>query len=332
MPTVKDIRNRKQNTLDSGLKQYAHQVVSSKEKVEDLGHTISSLISEHNKRHICIYASTCNHKELLHFVNGLQVFPKRRAEQILLLRRFRKGDVPVLLSDAVTGKMPEADAVIHFDLPKTPSVVLNRIKPTYCNIFFYSGKEKVYLAHLQNLMNTILINWELKSKEDNIKMFIDGFGDLTGGILPDNINIPVSTEISKNHEFLSSLMYLLYYKLARSRKQYLLYDPTFSVLKTRSHVETFLSERGISNYCGITLTEKGFCVESYDMLRLPLSYKSVKEMPHIRRIRDAVTRSYISSLEKKRRVFAMLRKHRERGVIRTLRRDLTLQSPRPRPG
>lgn len=72
------------------------------------------------------------------------------------------------------------------------------------------------------------------------------------------------------------------------------------MFKTRRDVEQFLSDRGIKAYNGIILTKKGFIVDSYEMLRLPLSHELAFELPSIKRLTKNVNSGCLTSTETKR--------------------------------
>ncbi|CDR93855.1 hypothetical protein, conserved [Babesia bigemina] len=213
-----------------------------------------------------------------------------------------------MLSDDDSGALPSPDTVVHFDLPKSPKALRGRCHPQHANIFFHLSHEKVLVAHLQNSLNCIMTKWQLPSKAEQAEAFLEHLATVVDSMHP----LPVSVEydstdkrdsqlvvhISDNDSTcraLSALLYFAYRKHAHSKKQYLLHDPGFERFKTRRDVEAYLSENGISNYMGITLTRRGFVVESYDMLRQPMVHGSTPQLSGIRRIRERVKSGYISS-------------------------------------
>lgn len=73
---------------------------------------------------------------------------------------------------------------MHFDLPKNLGAIHRRIKPQRANIFFYLNEERVYIAHLQNAFKTILANWELPSKKQQLESFVERFGEMIDNMPP----------------------------------------------------------------------------------------------------------------------------------------------------
>lgn len=207
---------------------------------------------------------------------------------------------------------------MHFDLPKNLGAIHRRIKPQRANIFFYLNEERVYIAHLQNAFKTILANWELPSKKQQLESFVERFGEMIDNMPPIDLNVKLGTTAQPKEELvlftkssyyyriLAALMYFIYRKLSQTRKQYLLYDPSFTKFKTRRDVEQFLSDSGITNYDGITLTKKGFVVDSYELLTLPLSHETVFEHPQIRQLRRKVNSGCISTHRRKQLVVHFL--------------------------
>ncbi|GBE60975.1 cytidylate kinase, putative [Babesia ovata] len=325
----------------SACTNYAHHVATLREKPEDLAQTIAKLFAERAGQKVCVYASNRNARVVLQASSSIQRFPEKRPEQVLMRRRFRKGNFVIMLSDDDVGTLPSPDTVVHYDLPKSPEVLRKRCQPQHANIFFYLSHEKVLVAHLQNSLNCIMTKWGLPSKSDQAEAFLDHLSTVVDSMQLLPVNVEHGDAGQRDSELvlfiflkhnvcsaLAALLYFAYRKHAHSKKQYLLHDPGFERFKTRRDVEQYLSENGISNYTGITLTRRGFVVESYDMLRHPIVHGSTPELPGIRRIRERVNSGYISSHKGKtlvgsltctmhrRKAFNILAKAHERKMIR----------------
>ncbi|GIX63540.1 U6 snRNA-associated sm-like protein Lsm3 [Babesia caballi] len=307
---------------------YAHHVASEREKPEDLAQTVAKVLAERVGSKVCVYASQRNAKQALQCSSigsrrgsrsgrsccGASGATASRAEHLA----FRRGNFAILLTDGVTGMLPVPDVVVHYDLPKSPEALKRRQRPQRANVFFYLSHERVLVAHLQHALNAVVEKWELPSRTQQAEAFLDKFGEVEGvQPLPPGVGIEGGSH--GDHEMLGALMYFVHRKHAHSKKQYLLHDPGFQRFRTRRDVEQYLSEKGVTNYTGIALSRRGFVVESYEMLRLPVVHEAAAELPGLRRIRRRVSAGCISSSAGKKRAFEILAKDHERKMIRAFR-------------
>eukprot|EP00371_Babesia_bovis_P003518 XP_001612165.1 hypothetical protein [Babesia bovis T2Bo] len=195
------------------------------------------------------------------------------------------------MTDTDRGKMPSPDVVVHYDLPRSVDVLHKRHGHQCCNIFFYYSHEKVLLAHLQNAMKNVLQKWEMPSRTVLADAFLSNFANAVDS-MP---KLPVDIPFNNDYRTLGAMLYFAYRKSIHNKKHYLLLDPGFQRFKTRHDVEQYLADCGITNYSGISLTKKGFVVETMELLHHPIIHGSSGISPGIRRIKQRVNKGLIRS-------------------------------------
>ncbi|GFE55102.1 DEAD DEAH box RNA helicase, putative [Babesia ovis] len=291
----------------------SYHVANIKEKPEDLAQAVAKLLSDGSR--ICVYAGIHHIKQCLQATGSLQRYPLRKPEQALMLRRFRKGQFAILMTDTDTGKLPSPDIVLHYDLPKTTALLHQRQRQQRCNVFFYLTHERVLLAHLQCHLGALMKKWELPSRTEQASAFLDNISNMVDTMNPLPVTIQFGTS---DYQLLGALLYMAYRKFAHRKKHYLLHDPGFQRFKTRRDVETFLADCGITSYGGITLTKKGFVIDSYDMLCHPMIHDTA-ELASIQQLRRRVQKGFIKSHQQRQSVFNKLARQEERRMVHLFR-------------
>ncbi|KAK2195327.1 hypothetical protein BdWA1_003002 [Babesia duncani] len=313
-------------TINAGVQNYGLMTLKTDDKIECLQQTLNRILSQHANPSICIYAEHRTFQLLKHSIKILKEYPSDYNTQCQVLRIYRKGCCALLLSDKITTRLPPCDVLIHYNMPKSLQILSKRTSPNNMNIYFYSNNEKLLMAHLQSRLKFIMKPWELPSKVELINQFVS---ELEAHLK----NIPAiqdsGIEFVKNDpkSVLSCILYLLHRKSKAVKcKRYLLYDPSFTKFKSRQAVVDYLHGNGIYNYRSISLTRRGYIVESFDLLQLPTTHCKKLNANFIK-IKRRLERGYISSPRLKRRVFAKLAKAEERKMIKALKyRNLTKEN------